>query len=457
MKKKVLYVVHNIVSNPPFGGLEIHQDTLAKNIAEEYEVYFLYSVENPEKKGRIFIFSDSEYNKIDSCVGQRNNYADYLTDRQVEKWFAQVLYRNSIDLVHFFHFINNIPSLTFISKAMGVPYVVSIHDFYVVCRYFTLMDHRDKYCDIGLSVNQCDTCLNKRAGLPIGSQSSRRDFYRKVLEEAHSIIYMSNSTKQKVEDVYPSLVNHPYPRIHGAPLPKSKAEEYRILSENRIQNDLLHVVVPGNMALHKGGVYLVEAIKQLRNREICFHFWGGLDKNIEKMLREVAKDRVVFHGRYDIGGLPYFKYDVSLHLSVWPETYCQTLSEAWAARAVPICTNIGAFNDRVTHGVNGFLVDYQKPESLTFILDDLAINRKKIARVKAMIDDSLFLNQTQHANMYKEVYSQLVTDCKPIGFYNFNTKRDLGLYELHFYTRRTTWHHVGIKHPEDTLIIPDID
>lgn len=457
MKKKILYVVHNIVRNPPFGGLEIHQDALAKNIVDEYEVFFLYSIDNPEKRGRIFIFSDNEYKKIDSCVGERNNYGDYLSDRKVEKWFARVLYQHAIDLVHFFHFINNVPSLALVSKALGVPYTVSIHDFYVVCRYFTLIDYKDKYCNIGLSTNQCDTCLGKRAGLPIGSQSSRRDFYRRVLEEANSVIYMSNSTKQKVEDVYPSLIAHPYSRIHGAPLPKFNAEEYRTSPQERIQDDLLHIVVPGNMALHKGGVYLVEAIKQLRNQNIRFHFWGGLDKNIEKMLRETAEGMIIFHGRYDIGGLPYHNYDISLHLSVWPETYCQTLSEAWAARVVPVCTNIGAFNDRVRHGVNGFLVDYQKPESLTFILDDLAINKKKLAQIKMMIDDSLFLNQIQHAKMYKEVYNEITKNCKSIDCYNFNINREFGLYELHFYTRRTTWHNVGVKHPEDTLIIPDID
>lgn len=458
MKKKLLYVVHNTISNPPFGGLEIHQDTLANNVKDKYEIYFLYSIENPEKKGRIFVFSNQKYEKIESIIGERNNYADYLSDRKIEKWFSQILVKYSISLVHFFHFINNVPSLGIISKAMGIPYVVSIHDFYVVCRYFTLMDYRGKYCNVGLSTNTCDACLRKRANIPEGSQASRRDFYRRILENAGSVIYMSKSTKDKVEEVYPSLKLHHLSRVHGAPLPVANPVSYRPYNQKiSSHNQNLSVVVPGNLALHKGGIYLIECIKELKNEDIQFHFWGSIDGSIKKMLEEIAPTKVSFNGRYDIGKLPYYKYDLSLHLSVWPETYCQTLSEAWAARLIPICTNIGAFSNRVQHGINGFLVDYENPMELVMLFRDLIVNKTKINIMREYVDDTLFLNQAQHADMYIEAYEKILISDELLVNGNSHRSEGFGLNELHIYTRRATWHHVGTKHPEDSLIVPNLD
>lgn len=459
-KPKLLYCVHNTINSSSFGGLEIHQDVLSKNIKDRYEVLFLYSIKSPDNTGRRFILTDSEYRELESCKGNYNDYNSYLSDRSVEKWFSVVLKEFNISAVHFFHFINTVPSLCYIAQSQGVPYIVSVHDFFVGCRSFNLINHRDTYCGAEIETSKCDTCLSMKYGIKEGSQTIRRSFYREVLERSACIIYMSPSTKKIVESFYPGLKYHNYSRVHGAPLPMYSPEHYRPSVSKEVKSHNLRVVIPGNLALHKGGIYLIEAVRKMKDENIDFYFWGNMDANIERMLKEVIPDNVFFNGKYKQGGLPYHEYDVSLHLSIWPETYCQTLSEVWAARVVPICTAIGAFSDRVIDGENGVLVDYKKPESLAFALRDFSRNRNKIDLIRSNISDRLFISQSQHAAMYSEAYSHVLESyhfisSKP-GF-NEDDKdiEGYGLSEIQVLMRGVSWHNESRTHQEDVLIIPN--
>ena len=79
------------------------------------------------------------------------------------------------------------------------------------------------------------------------------------------------------------------------------------------------------------------------------------------------KSQVKIIARYHRKELPLLindlDIDLGLLLSIWTETFSYTLSELMSMGIPTLTTNIGSFADRITEGVNGFLVN-PNPEDI---------------------------------------------------------------------------------------------
>ncbi|MFM7859452.1 MAG: glycosyltransferase, partial [Flammeovirgaceae bacterium] len=75
----------------------------------------------------------------------------------------------------------------------------------------------------------------------------------------------------------------------------------------------------------------------------------------------------VFHGAYSRDELPDKVAAIGGHVmgifSIWPETYCHVLSEAWACGMPVIGSNLGALKERINIHGGGWVVDISKPKS----------------------------------------------------------------------------------------------
>lgn len=408
-RPRLLYVVHNTIKEPSFGGLEVHQEILSQNLKDRYEIFFFYTVPDGSGK-RHAVLTDSNYKELLRSQRPFNIGHANLQNPEVERFFSQVLSGYSFDLVHFFHFINNVPSLAHIARGHGIPYGISFHDFYTGCREFNLLDHNRRYCQNDHTrLGDCDICLSKRFKFPAKSQQIRRDYFGDVLARADTLMFVSKSAQTIHEGIYPQIALAGARRVHGAPIPNSQWSLARAshLSED-IDSRRVRFVVLGNFGEHKGAGYLLDALTVCPSLDAEFHFHGGAPDDIKKRYKEAIGDRAVFHGKYAPGDVDLRHYDFSLHLSIWPETYCQTLSEAWAAGIVPIVTNIGALGERVSHGVNGYKTDPERPATLATLLMEIVANPEIHLTPRLQINDDLFLDQVQHARLYDEAYSEVL-------------------------------------------------
>ena len=315
-------------------------------------------------------------------------------------------------MIHFFHFINQTPSLAYIAQSYGVPYGISFHDFYTMCRQHILIDHKGNYCkNDRMKLSDCDICLLNSYNFPILSQLARRDYYGDVIANSGTLMFVSGAAKGIHEGVYPQTALAGSARVHGAPIPNSKWTLMR--QSNRNVQDAgdrpTRFMILGNFDDHKGAKYLLDAINACKPIDAEFHFHGGINEKVQERFATKLGARAHFHGRYSPGEVDIAQYDFSLHLSVWPETYCQTLSEAWAARVVPIVTDIGALGQRVEHGVNGYKVDPERPATLGALLVSIADDRASYLALRDTITDALFLDQEQHAALYHEAYQQVLS------------------------------------------------
>ena len=75
-----------------------------------------------------------------------------------------------------------------------------------------------------------------------------------------------------------------------------------------------------------------------------------------------ALDNVEIMGRYRQDDLPRLlagsQCGAALFLSVWPETYSYTLSEAWRAGLLPVALDIGAQAERIREQGHGVLIPF---------------------------------------------------------------------------------------------------
>ena len=408
-RPRLLYVVHNTIKEPSFGGLEVHQDILSQNLKDRYEIFFFYTVPDGSGK-RQAILTDYNYKELVRSQRSFNIGHANLQNPEIEKFFSEILSGYDFDLVHFFHFINNVPSLAHISRSHGVPYGISFHDFYTGCREFNLLDHNRRYCQNDHTrLGDCDICLRKRFKFPAKSQQVRRDYFGDILARADTLMFVSKSTQIIHEGIYPQIALAGARRVHGAPIPNSQwslARASRI--SKQVENRRLRFVVLGNFSEHKGAGYLLDALTVCPTLDAEFHFHGGVPGDIQKRYNEALGERAIFHGKYAPGDVDLRHYDFSLHLSIWPETYCQTLSEAWAAGIVPIVTDIGALGQRVLHGVNGYKANPERPATLATLLMEIVADPEIHLALRTEISDALFLDQPQHAQLYHEAYSEVL-------------------------------------------------
>ena len=147
----------------------------------------------------------------------------------------------------------------------------------------------------------------------------------------------------------------------------------------------LRAVVLGTQHIVKGLDTLRAAFDRAR-LIVDFTFLGGGPGGMELG----SRFGVNYVERYDHGALSGLlsegRFDFGLFLSVFPETFCYTLSEVWA-HCVPACTSrVGSFEDRIEEGENGLFFGLDSHDLVDFLLD-VNWDREKLRRISRALQD----------------------------------------------------------------------
>ena len=131
-----------------------------------------------------------------------------------------------------------------------------------------------------------------------------------------------------------------------------------------------------------------------------------MDRSLRDSLRGV-----VHYGGYEREDLPRLISEIrpsfSMITSVWPETYCHTLTESWLCGIPVIASEIGTLKERIdTHG-GGWLLDYTKPDrwfrQMVDVSKDAAGYLEKLTEIEAMN----FKSTLEMAAEYIQVYAKI--------------------------------------------------
>ncbi|HVW27492.1 MAG TPA: glycosyltransferase [Polyangiaceae bacterium] len=285
---------------------------------------------------------------------------------------TEVLSLFRIGWVHVHHLMSLPLSIGELLVERGVPYLVTVHDFYPVCPSFNLLDVRTNTrccpvsaCD-GERMEGCQRALFAKLGEPLPDEPVRfvaehRRAFQALLDGATRVLFPSPSAAHHTSQVLDFTRVRVEIAPHGVDLPNIREARADVTPAPQAP---LRVALIGQIAYaSKGAEAYLELVARLTGSPIEWHLFGrtdlfGFDQRLDAL---GAAIRVVRHGPYrrdEIAGeLRKAKVDLGVLLPIWPETYSYTLTELLAARVPVVARRIGALGDRLDGAPYGVLVD----------------------------------------------------------------------------------------------------
>jgi GT2 family glycosyltransferase/glycosyltransferase involved in cell wall biosynthesis len=283
-----------------------------------------------------------------------------------------------INLIHVHHLLQQAIDLQDVADAKGIPYVVTLHDYYMLCPSYTLLDPEGRLCTdcqtatIGRSAALC----MQRIGRPAEYLLTFQDLTHRFLMGARRIFVPNVTVKERIQGRFPDLAESMAVIEHGSRIgPQTPA------SHPADHGGQLHVAALGGLDVHKGLSVLRNLLRQNRRDDIVFHLYGTTtDPDIMRLPRSrvvrLDGSRFCFHGPYEATGivarLQADRIHVGMQLSIWPETFSYTLSEFVEAGIPVIAGDLGAQGERVRRCRLGWTVpDVQRAGDVLTILHQL--------------------------------------------------------------------------------------
>lgn len=273
---------------------------------------------------------------------------------------AEQLRELNIEYVHIHHSLGFKPEIWDLPAFLGVPFDVTVHDYYLVCPRITMIDESGQYCGQP-SIASCERCIStnplqndvqERLAEVGGTVEAWRAFHGEGLAKARRVMAPSKDTVVRVQKYLPA---QPIEAAPHAEAPYHSALR-RITSDGAPHT----IAVIGAIGPHKGANMLLAFAKYAKRENLPLRFlvvgYTSCDEAFEGL------DNVEITGAYKPADLPALLEEsgacVALFLSVWPETYSYTLSEAWRAGLTPVALDIGAPAERIRERGHGHLVPF---------------------------------------------------------------------------------------------------
>lgn len=293
------------------------------------------------------VWSEYEYEGV-PVLAYRHRRLDpaasfQIADASLPAFAEHILEREQPSIVHIGH-----PSraLDFVqaAKRRGIPYVITLTDFWMVCPKSLLLRDNLELCS---GPEGGAACL---AHCGLANVSERLANYLPILESASRLLSPSAFLASMVRNVYPSL------RVdvlnHGL-RPESLVPNTKVYDKR----SPLTLVYGGSITRHKGVHVLVQAMSWVPSSRLRLRIYGSGDPEYTNAVREMASadPRIAFYGPYSEADIPriYRESDVAVVPSIWYENYPFALNEALASRVPALVSNIGGMAEAVRDGING--------------------------------------------------------------------------------------------------------
>lgn len=238
-----------------------------------------------------------------------------------------------------------------LAETCSLGYSVMLHDYVAVCPQINFINDSGKYCgEEGTA--QCHRCLSlmkdqPRAIHPDIADPARlnivawRKMYGRLLDHADRVSAPSADTKERVRRYFTDLDIDVVPHTEDlSSIPN--------LAISPLPGQNVRVGVIGAIGPHKGSRVLLECARDALRRNLPIEFVVVGYTDID---RELEQAQVTITGRYEEAQIADMLAAQRMHVaflpSVWPETFCYTLSIALASD-IPTCVfDLGAQAERL--------------------------------------------------------------------------------------------------------------
>ena len=248
----------------------------------------------------------------------------------------------------------------------GIPFYLTLHDYSSVCHRYNLVPPNHRYCGLP-DVSVCLRCVNGDRSYPEAvDPRMRRRVHENFLVDAAAVFAPSEDIRTRM-----MAAGAPYDiilRPHEQPL-LANAPVLRPLRGRKTIN----VVTIGAIGAHKGSRILLSLARdaEARSLPVRYHIVGYSD-----LTTEMEAAGVFETGRYDceteaVESLAKIRPSCAFLPSIWPETFCFTLSMAFALEIPPVVFDLGAQAERVRAADFGFILPYRLIDDIQGLNDRL--------------------------------------------------------------------------------------
>ena len=353
---------------------------------------------------------------------QLNEPVKFATHKSAEydRLVKYLLYKYNVDLLHIRHMAWHSLSLPKLAKDLFIPVVCSFHDFYTICPSVNLIDGNGKYHENGVQTEAPNPLWRDETVQPINSEMLKR--WKSRNSKALSICDYYVTTSQSTKDLITKNLNLKDANVPFSVIPHGR--DFSVFRTPVSSNTLLtklKILVPGNISLSKGAELIKQIKAQDKKNMFEFHVIGTCD--------EALKEFVVYHGRYKRNEFTEIVDKIKPHLaailSIWPETYCHTLTESWAAGLPVLGLAYGAVGERIEQHGAGWLAE-NDVKSCTSVLNQILSSSAELNKKNEYVEKwqngfGKSNNVSKMTGRYLDIYLGLLTkkqkaNPKSIGF-----------------------------------------
>jgi len=407
-----LFVLHKD-PDLSLGGVERHTIDLATKLVQRgYTVYLLFP------SSPAFVVAHVQKTGIEKKRLNGDFCQDMaVTNQYLEKNFRKLLEQYKIKQVHFQHLLGYSLSLVHAAKTMGLQVFITLHDYFFWCPNYKvispLIGDRMGFCFFEKSEELCSRCLSLIYQKKVDPREvcQRREYAEEMLDLADMLIFPT----QYIKNVYCSLFDLKEERCtviqHG--VQKTNG------SGTYEPGQYLNIAYLGAFTYEKGAETFLRIIAEMNDAHytdlIRFHIIGELGYPLPKTFRSYPNMRL--SGAYKADDvniiLKRLNIDLVMLLSIWPETYSYTLSEAVVNGIPVIASDLGALRERISSLSAGYLVPYEGPvkRSVDIIRDVYGCPELRSYFHEQCIDSSKKIPDiTDMVSRYEKVYKKDLSD-----------------------------------------------
>ena len=263
-----------------------------------------------------------------------------LRFRLPEQWPAllQLLRSDGVARVELHHTLGHAADIVQLAQRLGVPQDVFVHDYAWFCARIALVAGH-AYCGEP-DVTGCERCVAQHGSLLTEPIRPAALVARSatLLAAAARVVAPSADVARRIRRHFPTLRPEVMHWEDDAAIPAPPAT-----------GAVRHVVTVGGIGAEKGFEVLLACVQDAARRNLRLRFTVvGTTADDARLL---AAGSVFVTGRYgDSEVVPLIQAqqaDVALLPSVWPETWCYTLSHVWRAGLRAAVFDLGAPAERV--------------------------------------------------------------------------------------------------------------
>ncbi len=265
-----------------------------------------------------------------------------LPAKNLEATIFRLLRHAGIRRVHVHHWRGLGLNLRRLIAVLGVPFDVTVHDWFAICPRVNLLPRRDGvYCgEPGPEV--CNACIHQGEPTEAHDISAWRSESAWLFRLADRVFCGTEDTQRRL-DRYGLAERAVIAPLEPAPVPAAR----QIPAAASRREAPVRVAILGVLADHKGAPLVMEVAERSPPGSLAITLIGEAERPLARRFADLVSET----GRYKPKALPALIARVDPQViwfpAPWPETWSFTLTAAIASGRPIVATDLGAFRERL--------------------------------------------------------------------------------------------------------------